>query len=994
MRSREKKLFPSILSAFVCIAFAWIMGCGGGSNASTSSTQATPTIGSFVATPQSISAGNASTLSWTVSNASALTLTPSGGTAIDVTGKTSYSVTPTATTTYTLAANNSSASVTSQVIVTVSSVSTPVISAFAASPQTISPGSSSTLSWTTSNASTLTLTPAGGTAVDVTGKTSYSVSPTSTTTYTLTASNGTATVTSQVVITVSSVAAPRIASFAASSTLLQPVTTNSSATLSWSASNATSTTLSPSGGAAIDVSSVTSYIVKPTVTTTYTLTAKNSGGSTTSQVTVEVASALSLVTGAIVAGGSNYASAGQSLCSNLGPYTTDASGNLVAVGANGAVCRIASDGTATLLAQIPLSSSLVLHAAAHHVKASAQRQTLNGEGSSANTLYSTGFSGIVLSTDGMTIYVSDASSHVIRKIALSSTGSATITVLAGVSGSSGYRDGAAAQALFYTPSALALDSTGNLYVVDAQGRCIRKITFSTSSSATVSLYAGSTTSEGYANGAALSARFSSIYDLAMDSNNVLYVDDLGNYAIRRILTAESSPTVSTVAGGTQGFADGTGSAAHFEAPLGLTIASDNSTVYVMDSVTGVNPQSSSFRISDTRGALRKIVVGTNGSGVVTTLAGNNSLVGHLDGAASSAALIYSGYPRLDGKGNIYMITPEPWTLAYRKYNISSGVFTTLPVNVWGSQGGAVDGSNARFLLPAHMAIDSENHIYLADSTNSTIRKVTIASDGTSSVTTLAGSVGVYGYADGTGTAATMSYPLSLALSPDNSALYFSGFNEATVRRIDTTSGVVTTVLGKAGTPGNVDDQGTSSRLTIVTGLAFDSTGKTLYIADAGNASIRALTLSTDELSTLQFTDASGYSVTPAPKAIAYYTNVSSGVSYLYEAETCLIRAINLTTKKSTILAGSSNGCAGSSLGAISDLAVDSKGNLYVADSKDNVVLRVTQAGAISTVLGTANAPQTVLGTAPSSIVSPLGVKVDSSDTLYVTVPNAVLAVKP
>lgn len=830
--------------------------------------------------------------------------------------------------------------------------------------------------------------------MDVTGKTSYSVSPTATTIYTLTASNSASSATRQVTVTVSSAAAPTIASFTASSTVLQPVTTNSSVTLTWSASNATSLTLTPSGGSAIDVSSVTSYTVKPTSTTTYTLTATNNGGSTTSQITIEVANALSLVTGAVVAGGGNYATAGQSQCSNFGPYTADASGNLVVAGVNGAICRIAADGTATLLAQIPLNSSIAMRAAAHHMAVSALRKSLSSEGSSSSMLYSAAFSGIAISSDAMTIYVSDASSHVIRKIALSSTGSATVSVLAGVSGDSGYRDGAATQALFYSPSSLALDSNGNLYVTDAQGRCIRKITIGTSGSATVSLFAGSASSPGYTDGLASSARFVSIDDLAFDSNNVLYVDDLGNYAIRRIVTSGSTSTVSTVAGGTKGFTDGAGTAARFEAPLGIAVASDNATLYVLDSVTGVNPRSNAFGISDTRSALRKIVVGSTGSGTVTTLAGNTSLVGHLDGAASSAALIYSGYPRLDGKGHLYMLSSEPWTLAYRKYNIAASTFTTLPVNVWGSQGGSADGSSARFLLPTHMAIDGSNHIYVADSDNSTIRKVTLATDGTSTVTTLAGSTAVYGYADGTGTSATMSIPLSLALTPDGSALYFSGINEDTVRRIDTTTGVVTTVLGKAGTPGNVDDQGTNSRLTIVTGLAFDSTGKSLYIADSGNAAIRILTLSTEELSTLQITDASGYSITPAPKALAYYTNTSSGISYLYEAETCLIRAINLATKKSTVLAGSSSGCASSAFGAISDLTVDSKGNLYVADSKNNVVLRVTQSGAVSTVLGTANTPQTVLGATPSSIVSPLGVKVDSSDTLYVTVPNAVLAVKP
>ncbi|MBI4912223.1 MAG: hypothetical protein HY823_05760 [Acidobacteria bacterium] len=179
-----------LLAALALLASA----CGGGGSGGGGGTPP-PTIASFSAAPASISAGQSSTLSWSVSGATGLNVAPGPG---SVSG-TSVSVSPGATTAYTLTASNAGGSASATTTVTV--VPLPVIASFAANPATISSGQTSTLSWSVTGAATLSLDRGIGT---VTG-TSRVVSPTSTTTYTLTAANSLgASVTATTTVTVSS----------------------------------------------------------------------------------------------------------------------------------------------------------------------------------------------------------------------------------------------------------------------------------------------------------------------------------------------------------------------------------------------------------------------------------------------------------------------------------------------------------------------------------------------------------------------------------------------------------------------------------------------------------------------------------------------------------------------------------------------------------------------------------------------------------------------
>ncbi len=240
-----------------------------------------PAIERLTASPGTVTAGSASTLSWTVTGADAVRLEPLG---VAVAASSSRSVTPATTTSYQLIASNEAGAVSRAVTVTVEDEPPPpplpVIDVLTVSPGTIIAGSSATLSWSVRGADELRLDPPGEV---VTGASSFVVTPTGTTTYQLTASNEAGAVTRSVTVTVElPPPLPLITSFAASP---RTVASGASSTLSWSSVGANTVRLEPLG---IDVAAAGSRVVTPTATTTYHLTATNETGDVSRTVTVTV----------------------------------------------------------------------------------------------------------------------------------------------------------------------------------------------------------------------------------------------------------------------------------------------------------------------------------------------------------------------------------------------------------------------------------------------------------------------------------------------------------------------------------------------------------------------------------------------------------------------------------------------------------------------------------------------------------------------------------
>jgi hypothetical protein len=324
---------------------------------------------------------------------------------------------------------------------------------------------------------------------------------------------------------------------------------------------------------------------------------------------------------------------------------------------------------------------------------------------------------------------------------------------------------------------------------------------------TVAGYAGYT---GTVDGVGTAARFDYPYGITTDGTN-LFVADANNNTIRQIIA--STGTVTTFAGtaSASGSADGTGTAARFKHPEGIT--SDGTNLYVAD--TGNN-------------TIRQIVISTK---VVTTLAGVAGAVGTADGTRTAARFNYPTGITTHG-GYVYVADTDSHTI--RKIVISSGVVATL-AGTAGTAGSADGtGTGAQFNYPYGIASDG-TYVYVADANNNTIRKVVITSG---IVTTLTGAAGSIGSSDGTGTAALFNFPVGLTM--DDSNLYIADTGNNTIRQIVISSGVVTTLAGAAGTAGSTDNTGSDARFNYPTGLT--ELGGYLFVADAGNSTIRAVKL--------------------------------------------------------------------------------------------------------------------------------------------------------
>jgi len=219
-----------------------------------------------------------------------------------------------------------------------------------------------------------------------------------------------------------------------------------------------------------------------------------------------------------------------------------------------------------------------------------------------------------ITTDGTSLFVADSGNNTIRKIVIS-TG--VVTTLAGTAGSSGSDDGTGTSARFYYPMGITTDGT-NLFVSDYGNHTIRKIVISTG---VVTTIAGSAGAYGSTDAAETSARFKYPHGITTDGTN-LFVADMGNSTIRKIVL--STGEVTTIAGsaGAYGSTDGTGSAARFSfgSPCGITTDGTNLFVTDMDNHT-----------------IRKIVLST---AVVTTIAGTALSYDSTD-ATGTAARFYS-----------------------------------------------------------------------------------------------------------------------------------------------------------------------------------------------------------------------------------------------------------------------------------------------------------------------------------------------------------------
>lgn len=524
----------------------------------------------------------------------------------------------------------------------------------------------------------------------------------------------------------------------------------------------------------------------------------------------------------------------------------------------------------------------------------------------------------------------------------------TFSTLAGTPGTVvNSADGTGSAAQLDAPRGIAVDRAGNTYVADANNNTIRKIT----RAGAVTTLAGAAGERGRTDGAGADARFSEPFGLAVDAAGVLYVADNLNNAIRRVTP---DGVVTTLAGGgAAGTADGTGTAARFHEPRGVAVDTDG-TVYVTDYENHT---------------IRKITP----AGVVTTLAGSPDVQGTADGTGAAARFRGPMGVAVDGTGIVYVA--DSGNRAIRKIT-AAGVVTTLRL------------SGTALSEPRGIAVDSAGTIYVGDFSSHTIRAIT----STGTVSTLAGQVSRPGASDGTGTSASFHYPSGVVVDTSG-AVYVADTENDTIRTI-ARGGAVTTLAGLAGRTNSVDGAGAAARFDEPYATAVDLNGN-VYVADSAAHAIRKISpdgvVTTFAGSPGSFGSANGLGT-----AARFYSPVgvavdSAGSVYVADSGNKTVRKISPEGMVTTLAGAALEGGSTDGTGAAArfnvpyGIAVDSAGTVYVSDSAANTIRKVTQAGVVTTFAGAAGSSGSTDGTGTAARFSvPYGVAVDAAGTVYVS----------
>jgi hypothetical protein len=432
----------------------------------------------------------------------------------------------------------------------------------------------------------------------------------------------------------------------------------------------------------------------------------------------------------------------------------------------------------------------------------------------------------------------------------------------------GHSDGSGSAARFFHPAGIALDSAGNAYITDAGNNTIRKIT----PAGVVTTLAGSPGLKGDADGIGSAARFDIPWGIVSDVAGNLYVENAGNRTIRKITPQGEVTTLPgqaitslapyVAAGRATAIPDNvsfpTLNGWEYIISLGEYYPNGLDQRFAMLAPPEITADSAGNLYGAYDGSINKLPPG----GTSTLLAGTPHRYGTADGGGADARFSYTLGLTTDGVGNVFVADRESGTL--RKIT-PAGIVTTIAGAVFASPetlaadpagnltvidstavrkvtttgavttlaGVSVDeadrladgnGSAARLGETSNIALAPNGDLYACDSKHFVIRRIT--SGGTATV--FAGKPGIFGSIDGNATDATFNTPAAIAID-SASNLYVSDRNNHTIRKI-TPAGIVTTLAGKTGTPGNTDGIGTEATFIYPEHLAVDPSGNVFVVS--------------------------------------------------------------------------------------------------------------------------------------------------------------------
>lgn len=530
--------------------------------------------------------------------------------------------------------------------------------------------------------------------------------------------------------------------------------------------------------------------------------------------------------------------------------------------------------------------------------------------------------GIAVTPSGNEIYVADFFNQKVRRINISAD---TVTTLA-----SGF-----------SPWGMTLDPSGTmLYVTDYWNGKVKKY----------AITAGDAMTE-------LTPTFSIPRGVAVDANNVVYVAETGYHTIKKVVGSSATTIAGNV--GVSGIVDGPGAWARFYHPFGV-VAVGSTRIYVGDAknhtirllqpdgaplITSADnaafalnaPSTFTVVASGSPAPTFSITSGTLPPGVLL-----NSTTGQIYGTPTASGTYVFTIKASNGSEN-----SQTFTLTVAASSSTPGFVVSTPAGQGGSYGYVdhVVGTLARFNEPGGVANDG-TWVYIVDQLNSLIRRLKIS---TGEVQTLAS--GLY-------------WPSGMAID-GNGNLYVADTQNNKVKRVSS-AGVFTLTVGD-GTPGWVDSNFNQSRFSTPIGVAVNSDGTYVYVADLFNDKVRRIDVNGQVVTTL----VGGF----RPWGIAL--NPSGTLLYVSDYLNGQIKRIDLTDNNSvTTLPGSFSNARG--------LAVNGFGEVFVVDTGTHTIRKISGNG-VDIIAGASGLSGTADGAGASArFYYPFGVTANSPSSLFVS----------